>query len=213
MARTLVTAEAVTAAAAMLIADGHEPTIIAVQQQIGGGSFTTIKRELDAWRATQQATSAPPVPEQLAVQATDLARHIWQTANTLADEQIAHVRSAAAQQVATAQAALAEAETAINRLESEQEQRTAALAEAQATIATAQVNVTKLEQRWQEAITKTEHATAEAHRLREQLATAHQEQIIRAGLEGEVRALQRQLDEQHVLIERLAGSKPITPVR
>ena len=208
MARTLVTAEAVASAAAALIAAGQEPTIIAVQQRVGGGSFTTIKRELDAWRAARQMPSAPPLPEQLATQVTDFARHVWQAATTLADEQVVQVRSAAAQQVAAAQAALAEAETVIERLEVEQEQRATALVAAQAAVATAQANLARTEQLRQEAVTRADQATAETRRLHHDLATAQQEQVARAGLEGEIRALQRQLDEQRALVERLAKQPP-----
>ena len=44
MARAIVTDEAVGVAAEQLVADGEEPSIIRVQELVGGGSYSTVKR-------------------------------------------------------------------------------------------------------------------------------------------------------------------------
>ncbi len=49
MAKALVTREAVFEAADVLAAAGDDPSILAVQGRIGGGSYSTVKRFLDTW--------------------------------------------------------------------------------------------------------------------------------------------------------------------
>lgn len=44
MARQIVTQQAVTEAAEALIVEGAEPSIVAVQARIGGGSYSTVKK-------------------------------------------------------------------------------------------------------------------------------------------------------------------------
>ena len=47
MARQIVTQSAVNEAAAALVTEGQEPSIVGVQERIGGGSYSTVKRFLD----------------------------------------------------------------------------------------------------------------------------------------------------------------------
>lgn len=51
--RTLVTAEAVFAAADGLVADGRTPSLRAVRQLLGGGSFGSIGPFLQSWRRSR----------------------------------------------------------------------------------------------------------------------------------------------------------------
>ena len=58
MPNTLARA-AVFKTADTLLAEGIEPTVITLQERIGGGSYITIKRHLSVWRVTQAMTQAP----------------------------------------------------------------------------------------------------------------------------------------------------------
>lgn len=59
MAKPVVTEALVFTVSDQLQAGGTEPTILTVQERIGGGSYTTIKRYLDTWK--QQQTRQPMV--------------------------------------------------------------------------------------------------------------------------------------------------------
>jgi len=76
MAKALVTREAVFEAADALAAAGDDPSILAVQGQIGGGSYSTVKRFLDAWKA-ERKSAAPviEVPPDVAARGEELALH------------------------------------------------------------------------------------------------------------------------------------------
>ena len=59
MAKALVTQEMVAQAAAALVGEGKEASIIAVKEKIGDvGSYSTIKKFLDAWKERRQAQPA-----------------------------------------------------------------------------------------------------------------------------------------------------------
>ena len=61
MARPLATKELVFDAASSLVSDGTEPSIVNVQAKIGGGSYTTIKRYLDAWNVQREISVLAPL--------------------------------------------------------------------------------------------------------------------------------------------------------
>jgi hypothetical protein len=67
MARQIVTQHAVNEAAEALILEGSEPSILAVQSRIGGGSYSTVKRFLDVWKQerAEAATAAPDTPPEV----------------------------------------------------------------------------------------------------------------------------------------------------
>lgn len=58
MPNTLARA-AIFKAADTLLAEGVEPTVITLQERIGGGSYITIKRHLSVWRINQTVTQTP----------------------------------------------------------------------------------------------------------------------------------------------------------
>jgi len=131
MAKPLVTEEQVFAVAEQLQVSGSEPTIITVQERIGGGSYTTIKRYLDAWKQQQMRQPVVEVPADVTAQGMAAVQAIWTTAAQLAQEQVAHNRAEAQRQVVEAQAALAAAEAAITRYEADAEQLGAQLVDQQ----------------------------------------------------------------------------------
>ena len=122
MAKPLVTEALVFGVADHLSTAGTDPTIITVQERIGGGSYTTIKRYLDAWKQQQTRQPVVEVPAEVTAQGMAAVQALWSTAAQLAHEQVAHERAEAQRQVADAQAALAAAEAAITRQEAEAEQ-------------------------------------------------------------------------------------------
>jgi len=68
MAKPVVTEALVFTVADQLQAGGTEPTIIMVQERIGGGSYTTVKRYLDAWKQHQTRQPVVEVPAEVTVQ-------------------------------------------------------------------------------------------------------------------------------------------------
>lgn len=156
MPRAIVTQEAVFVVADQLVAAGQDATIIAVQAQIGGGSYTTIKRFLDQWRAEREAARQPTVdlPAELASRGSELVRALWLAATDLAEQRVTQIRAEAQRQVAVANAALAEAETVIAHQEEANadqaqtiEQLQQQVADLQATSQAAQAQIAALEQR------------------------------------------------------------------
>jgi ribosomal protein L29 len=214
MPKAVVTADVVAAAAAQLVAAGQEPSLIAVQAAIGGGSFSTVKRYLDPWRAERAALATVAVPAAVTGLGGELTVRLWQQAVTQADERVARIRAEAAEQTAVLATALDAAETTIERLETEQAALIVQLAaaEAQATTATAA-------QRAAEVVAQTATAQAEtlhAHvaDLQAQLATAQVQaaagqaaQLAQAQLTGELGVLRERLDAQQVMIERLGPKR------
>jgi hypothetical protein len=203
MARAIVTDEAVAEVAQQLVAAGEEPSIIRVQAVIGGGSFSTVKRALDAWKAERQVAAAAPVaaPPQIVQRAAEFGRLLWQEAASLAAQEVNRVREEARRQVEQARVAEVEAEQAIARLEAEVEVQSQQLAEAlreraearagleQAQVA-AQVNAARFEAQAERVTDLQRQVEAQAG----ELAQARAELVAQARLVGEVEALRREVE-------------------
>ncbi|HBG31495.1 DNA-binding protein [Sinimarinibacterium flocculans] len=84
---TPITYDDVVCAAQALLAAGDKVTTIAVREQLGRGSFTTIKKHLDRWSAEQapNPAPAPTVPPQL--------ESLWSEARREAEERLAAERA------------------------------------------------------------------------------------------------------------------------
>ena len=119
MARQIVTQEAVTEAVLALIAEGAEPSILAVQGRVGGGSYTTIKRYLDVWRQqrAEAQSSAPDTPVEVQAKGQEFARAVWALASREAQRDAQHAKDEAAAQVTAIRGELAQASSEITRLE------------------------------------------------------------------------------------------------
>jgi chromosome segregation ATPase len=204
MARAIVTQEAVAEAAAQLVAAGEEPSIINVQARIGGGSFSTVKRYLDAWKEAQAAVpaqvEAPPAVQE---QAAAFGRAVWQAAVALAEQQIAQVRAEAERQVAQARASEAEAMQAVTRLETQLEELAQQLVAAQQERDAARGALDEAvlaEQRAQARLEEQRERLTDLHRQVEAQATelsqARADLLAQAKLAGEVEALRRQMADE-----------------
>ena len=212
MAKVIATREAVFEAADALATAGDDPSILAVQGRIGGGSYSTVKRFLDAWKAERKSATPPiDVPPDVAARGEELVRSLWGAAHSLAEQRIAEVRGEADQQVLKARAELEIAEVTIARLESEADQAAqqleavqgqlvelrTALEEARTAARIAEARTTEQEQQIADLRRQvTQH--------REELEAARAQAMDYARLTGELSALRQQLQDQAALIERLS---------
>lgn len=92
-----LTAEQVYAVADDLVAAGQAPTLAAVRQVLGGGSFTTISQAMGVWRKKQAEQAAPirePLPQPLADVLTKAGGEIWAEALVLANGRLTTERAA-----------------------------------------------------------------------------------------------------------------------
>lgn len=221
MARAIVTQAAVLEAADALAAAGEEPTIITVQERIGGGSYTTVKRYLEEWKAQRQTNRQPAIeiPDTVASKGSDFVRSLWAAAAALADERVTQAREEAQHQVETVRAALADAEAAIGRLEAEGEEQAQRLTNQQHSIEQlnvdldqarmaanlAEARASEQEQRVDDLRRELAMAHQQVTRLNEELAQARAAELNHARMSGELAAMERQIQEQAALIERLSG--------
>jgi flagellar biosynthesis GTPase FlhF len=213
MARPIVTQELVFETADRLSSAGEEASIIAVQERIGGGSYSTVKRFLDAWKEARK-TAAPPidVPPDIAAQGQAFVRGLWAAAHTLAEQRIAEIRAETGEQVRQARAALEAAEATITRLETEaetlaqqrddaqheREEARAGQEEARASARVAEARAAEQGQQITDLRRQIETQAAE-------LATARPLAAEHARFSGELAALRQQLTDQAALIERLSN--------
>ena len=119
MARQIVTQQAVTDAAEALIVEGAEPSIVAVQARIGGGSYSTVKKFLDVWKQqrAEAATAAPETPAEVQAKGQEFARIVWALASREAQAEAQQAKDEAQAEVAAVRGELAEATNEIARLE------------------------------------------------------------------------------------------------
>lgn len=119
MARQIVTQALVSEAAEALTLEGAEPSIVAVQQRVGGGSYSTVKRYLDLWRQqrAEVLTAAPPTPPEVEARGLAFARAVWALAAQEAQREAQQAKEEAAAEVAAVRGELVGAGTEIARLE------------------------------------------------------------------------------------------------
>lgn len=119
MARQIVTLQAVTDIADALVAEGLEPSILAVQSRIGGGSYSTVKRYLDAWKQARAQMDAGVTATPAAIQAKGLefAQVVWAAATREAQREAQAIKEEARAEVTAVRADLTGANTEIARLE------------------------------------------------------------------------------------------------
>jgi len=123
MARAVVTQERVFEVAQALVEQGTTPTILNVQDGIGGGSYTTVKRYLDQWReAAPKQRRAVQLAEAAVAKLMSLGREFWALLDEQAGQQVEAIRAATGEEIAAIQAQLDQAEQAIARLEAERDQ-------------------------------------------------------------------------------------------
>jgi len=196
MAKSLVTEAQVFTVAQQLQAGGTEPTILTVQERIGGGSYTTVKRYLDAWKQHQTRQPVVEVPADVTAQGMAAIGAIWTIAAQLAQEQVAHDRAEAQRQVADAQAALVAAEVAITRAEADAEQLAVQLADVQQQV---EEHTAQLVQARTEAAAASAMLAEQGERVRDlqqELERAHtQQETFTAALDRQAAQYEQRLQE------------------
>lgn len=174
MARQIVTQQAVTEAAEALIAEGVEPSIVAVQSRIGGGSYSTVKRYLDGWRQQREEASAAVLetPVEVQAKAQEIARVVWALASRQAQAEAQQAKAEAQAEVAAARAELLEATNEIARLEAVEaaqsstiDQQAARLREVELLLAKADVQARRVAEMEAELLEAREMAARLAGRL------------------------------------------------
>jgi len=196
MTRAIVTAEAVSAVADALVAEGLEPSLLLVQSRIGG-SYTTVKRYLDAWKQAraQAAGMDGDTPAVILAKGQEWARSVWALAKREAQVQVQSMKEDARAQVEALQADLVGAMAEITRLEGS-ETAQAATIEAQQTqlrgLELSLIQAQALANRVPELERTLGEVRSELEAVRQQ-ATEH---AVHAGrLAGEAEALRAQVRE------------------
>lgn len=197
MARQIVTPQAVTEAAEALIVEGAEPSIVAVQARIGGGSYSTVKKFLDVWKQqrAEAATAAPETPAEVQAKGQEFARIVWALASREAQAEAQQAKDEAQAEVAAVRVELAEANNEIARLEGVEasqaetiDQQAAKLREVELALAEAQTQARR--------VPELEKSLAD---LRTELDASRKEatdKAVEAGrLAGEAEALRAQVRE------------------
>lgn len=195
MAKQIATEQVVFEAATAIQASGHVPTIVTVQEHIGAGSYTTIKRHLDAWIKSQATAEAVELPESVAAKSAELGRALWSVAVRESEKRAQEAKDAAAVRVAAMAQELEAAQAEIARLESVE-----ALQAAKAEELSSQLAQTLLALKAAELLAaRVPDLEQRLHAEQSALAAARQESTSKAvevgRLTGETDALRRQLSE------------------
>lgn len=208
MARQIVTQNAVTEAAEALIAEGAEPSIVAVQSRIGGGSYSTVKRFLDVWKQqrAEAATAAPDTPAEVQVRGQEFVRAVWALAAREAQREAQQAKDEAYAEVAAVRGELTEASTEIARLEGVEAEQAAAIEQRQTKLREVEL-----------ALTEAQTQARRVPELEQTLATVRAEldaarkdasdKAVQVGkLSGELEALRAQAAELMSVFKQQQGS-------
>jgi chromosome segregation ATPase len=84
-----INAADIHAAADTLAAQGKKPTLAAIRNALGGGSFSTIGEVMQTWKK-QESPPAPAAqaPQVIADRAAEMAAQIWAVAHDLAEQRM-----------------------------------------------------------------------------------------------------------------------------
>ena len=129
MARQIVTQQAVKEAAEALVAEQNEPSIVAVQQRIGGGSYSTVKRALDIWKQerAKEEDAAPHTPAEVQAKGQEFARAVWTLASREAQREVLLAKNEAQVALTGLRGELSNANAEIVRLEALEATQTAVI--------------------------------------------------------------------------------------
>lgn len=200
MAKPIATFESVSAAASAIVADGNEPTLKAVQEQTGG-SYTTVKRHLEAWLAQRESEAqATALPQEIEARGRAFVQGLYAHAVRAANAAVAEPLAQAQEAQRKAEGRLAGAEAEVQRLEAVEQDQAAqlqglgervrglemTLASRDAALAEKAAAAARLEEQLAEAQRAQAAAAQEAAELRA-AARTHET------LQGQMEALQRQI--------------------
>lgn len=180
------------AAADALTANGKRPTLAAIREAIGGGSFTTISEAMKCWTGRHATPTEPDnTPESVTRAGVEQAITLWKQAKAQADEQLNAERTALNQARAELEQETAEAagladeltaeneslKTTIEQLQRDAAARAQELAmvtnkatAAEAALSECRARAEQLEKQLERADAKAETATETAAKAREEAA-------------------------------------------
>jgi chromosome segregation ATPase len=198
MARQVATQEAVFAAADALVAEGKEPGMTLVQERTSG-SYTTVKRHLQAWEAKRKGEiAAVEVPADIEARGREFVQclyaHALHAANAAVAEPLAQAEAAREK----AQGQLAAAEAEVTRLEALEQDQAARIDTLTHRVRELELNAAAQQATIQEKATALARLEAELAQAQNSLAARDQELAgLRAsanaveGLQAQFTALQR----------------------
>jgi len=211
MATRIVTQELVNQAAQTLADAGKDPSVIAVKDVIGGGSYSTIKPLLEVWKKERHTAAAniPSTPPEIEAKALDMGRAIWVMATQAHQKEMGAVKADAANQIQDLTSQLKDANAEIARLDASELEHTATLQaqaaqlrEVELALAEAQVEAKRAQE-----------LARELTELRSELETVRKEGTEKAialgHASGEAQALREQLRQLTAAVKPPGGkSKP-----
>jgi len=209
MARQIVTQQLVTEVAEALMLEGNEPSIVAVQARIGGGSFSTVKRFLDVWKQlkAEANTAAPDTPAEVQSKGQDFARSVWVLASREARRETQLAKDQAHAEVTAVRAELSQATLEISRLESADAEQIATIEQQQDKLRAAELALAEA-QTQARRVAELENALVG---LRTELAAARvetTEKAVEVGKRtGEAEALRTQVRELMALLQTPQAKK------
>lgn len=208
MAAPIATKEAVFDACDTLVAEGAKPSILTVQEKIGGGSYSTVKRYLDAWtqeraKSKNNTIDLPPAAVEAAV---EMAKSIWAQAERDAMQKTAAIRESAENKVAMISDDLEIAQKEIARLEGVTEAGQAEIANLQALLAAqgAELNELGIKAGRVDDLERRLQSSDDA--LRACRAESEARAIEASRLAGEAEALRKQVQELTAALIKLGSS-------
>jgi chromosome segregation ATPase len=210
MPKPIATYEAVAQTAEALLTENQDPTLIAIQERIGG-SFSTIKRHLDVWSTQRQSVQAIQVPPNLAEQGAALVREVWRTAEAQAQQAVTAIKRESERLVAAAEQHTAEALAAIERLEHTNEAQASTIATLQAELDHHRTAATTAQTALATATTQAHTSEQRMTQLMSELTQARNELTTQAKIVGEAEALRQQVTDLQGMIERLGQRGTTSP--
>lgn len=200
MAKPLATLESVSAAASVIVAEGKEPTLTEVQRRTGG-SYTTVKRYLEAWHEQREREAqSTALPAEVEARGRAFVQGLYALAVHAANAAVAEPLAQAQDAQKKAEGRLAGAEAEVQRLEAVEQDQAAQLQELGERLRALEMTLASRDAALAEK-------SAVAARLEEQLAEAQRAQAAAAqeaaelraaartheALQGQMEALQRQI--------------------
>ena len=185
----MVNRDSVFEAADALVESGMRPTLQKVRDKLGGGSFTTLSKFMEEYRAQAEAKSHPikePAPEAISEQLSAVAAEIWATALSLANARLSAEREGLDQARAELEQSQAEAIELADQLSDENEQLKCSLSEREHLIKTLTDQVSEL----------TSSAQKDAAQYSELKAEADKSQVKISEIEKRVSDYKERLGQQ-----------------
>ncbi|HLP43602.1 MAG TPA: DNA-binding protein [Fibrobacteria bacterium] len=195
MSRLRITEELVRTTAEAIMAEGATPALVAVRERIGGGSYTTVKKFLDAWFAKRAAADGarPELPESVEKKGREFVIAVWALSKQIASQDTQAAKDAAAAEVAAVQEELTSAIQEIARLEASEAKHAEIISQQETKIRELELGLADAQAQARRTM-ELEKALSDA---RSETAAAHKEasaKAVDAGrLTGETEALRNQV--------------------